>query len=126
AVAIASAATFANAQQDPDQDRRQNPRGSDPARTEQLVVVGERVYPVVDTVAPSTQEAVDTAELLKQLPGSNLNANGLLTGIAQYRGLYGDRVAVSIDGLRTLTGGPNGMDAPLSYASPLLLEHLSL
>ncbi|MBN1240325.1 MAG: TonB-dependent receptor [Gammaproteobacteria bacterium] len=124
AVAIASAATLANAQQNPEQDRQQD--GGAPGRTEQLVVLGERVYPVVDTVAPSTQEAVDTAELLKQLPGSNLNANGLLTGIAQYRGLYGDRVAVSIDGLRTLSGGPNGMDAPLSYASPLLLEHLSL
>jgi iron complex outermembrane recepter protein len=93
---------------------------------EQVVVVGERVYPVVDTVAPSTSGAVDTAELLRRLPGANLNANGMLSGIAQYRGLYGDRVAVSIDGLRTTTGGPNAMDAPLSYASPLLLDHLSL
>lgn len=93
---------------------------------EELVVIGERVYPVVDTLTPSTAEAVDTAELLRQLPGANLNANGALTGIAQYRGLYGDRVAVAIDGLATATGGPNAMDAPLSYASPLLLEHLSL
>src|SRR5690606_3612276 len=93
---------------------------------EQLIVTGQRVYPVVDTVAPSTAEAVDTAELLKQLPGSNINANGMLSGIAQYRGLYGDRVAVSIDGLRSVTGGPNAMDAPLTYAAPLLLEHLSL
>ena len=93
---------------------------------EQVVVVGERVYPVVDSVAPSTEDAVDSAELLKQLPGANLNANGMLAGIAQYRGLYGDRVAVSLDGLRTTTGGPNAMDAPLSYASPLLLEELKL
>ena len=50
----------------------------------------------------------------------------MLAGIAQYRGLYGDRVAVSIDGLRTTTGGPNAMDAPLSYASPLLLDELKL
>lgn len=95
-------------------------------RQEQIVVVGERVYPVVDTVAPSTEEAVDTAELLKQLPGANLNANGPLSGLAQYRGLSGDRVAVSLDGLSMVTGGPNAMDAPLSYASPLLLEHMSL
>src|SRR5690606_17257836 len=95
-------------------------------RLEQLVVFGERVYPVVDTVAPSTEDALDTAELLKQLPGANLNANGFLTGIAQYRGLYGDRVAVSLDGISLVTGGPNAMDAPLSYASPLLLERLSL
>lgn len=93
---------------------------------EQLVVVGERIYPVVDSVTPATTDGVDTAELLKRLPGADLNANGALTGIAQYRGLYGDRVAVDIDGLATLTGGPNSMDAPLSYASPLLLEHLRL
>jgi iron complex outermembrane receptor protein len=93
---------------------------------ENVVVVGERVYPVVDTLSPGTGEAVDTAELLRELPGANLNANGTLSGLAQYRGLYGDRVSVAIDGLGTVTGGPNSMDAPLSYASPLLLEHLSL
>ena len=93
---------------------------------EQLVVTGERVYPVVDTVAPSTEDAIDTAELLKQLPGANLNANGPVTGIAQYRGLYGDRVAISVDSVPIVTGGPNAMDAPLSYASPLLLDRLSL
>jgi iron complex outermembrane recepter protein len=94
--------------------------------TEQLVVSGERVYPVVDSIAPSTEDAVDTAELLKQLPGANINANGPITGIAQYRGLYGDRVAISVDGVPMVTGGPNAMDAPLSYASPLLLEHVRL
>ncbi len=99
---------------------------NDDPHIERMTVVGERVYPVVDTIAPSTEAAVDTAELLRQLPGANLNANGALTGIAQYRGLYGDRVAVNIDGLRTATGGPNAMDAPLSYASPLLLDHLSV
>jgi iron complex outermembrane receptor protein len=98
----------------------------DVEQRERVVVVGERVYPVVDAVTPDIGTVVDTAELLRQLPGANLNANGALTGIAQYRGLYGDRVAISIDGLGTVTGGPNAMDAPLSYASPLLLSHLSL
>lgn len=93
---------------------------------EEVVVVGERVYPNVDVVAPAGEQVVDTGQLLKQLPGANLNANGGLSGIAQYRGLHGDRVAVSIDGLGTVTGGPTAMDAPLSYASPLLLGHLSL
>ncbi len=96
------------------------------AEPEQIVVVGERVYPASDIVAPATEAVIDTAELLQQMPGANFNSNGSLTGIAQYRGLFGDRVTVSIDGLKTLTGGPNAMDAPLSYASPLLLNHLSL
>lgn len=93
---------------------------------EEIVVVGERVYPNVDVIAPAGEQVVETGQLLKRLPGTNLNANGSLTGIAQYRGLYGDRVAVSIDGLGTVTGGPNAMDAPLAYTSPLLLEHLTL
>src|SRR5690606_20637673 len=93
---------------------------------EHVVVTGARVYPIVDTVSPGAADAVDTAELLRELPGANLNANGPLSGIAQYRGLYGDRVAITLDGLPLVTGGPNSMDAPLSYASPLLLEHLRL
>ena len=94
--------------------------------SEEVVVVGERVYPNVDVIAPAGEQVVETGQLLKRLPGTNLNANGNLTGIAQYRGLYGDRVALNIDGLGSVTGGPNAMDTPLSYASPLLLEHLTL
>jgi iron complex outermembrane receptor protein len=93
---------------------------------EEVKVLGERVYPVQVIEAPQHTGAVDAAELLKQLPGANVNANGKLTGIAQYRGMYGDRVAVSVDGMGLVTGGPNAMDAPLSYASPLLLKNLSL
>ena len=93
---------------------------------EQLVVIGDRMNPVSEIVAPADYLAIDAAELLQKIPGANVNSNGSLSGIAQYRGLYGDRVAVSVDGLGTLTGGPSAMDTPLSYASPLLLEHLSL
>ena len=39
----------------------------------------------------------DSAELLKRIPGANNNANGVITGIAQYRGMYGDRVSVKLD-----------------------------
>lgn len=98
----------------------------DAADIEQLVVSGQRVYPISEIVAPASEQVIDSAELLMKLPGANVNANGALTGIAQYRGLYGDRVAVTIDGLGVLSGGPNAMDPPLSYASPLLLEHLNL
>lgn len=93
---------------------------------EETQVHGQRVYPVQVIEAPQQSGVVDTAELLKQLPGANVNANGKLTGIAQYRGMFGDRVAVSVDGLSLVTGGPNAMDSPLSYASPLLLKKLSL
>lgn len=67
---------------------------------------------------------LDTAVALKDMPGANVNSNGLITGIAQYRGMYGDRVAVTIDNHAIVTGGPNAMDAPLSYVSPMITEAL--
>lgn len=69
---------------------------------------------------------LDTAEALKTMPGANVNSNGRITGIAQYRGMYGDRVAVTIDKHAIVSGGPNSMDAPLSYASPMITEAVSV
>ena len=66
----------------------------------------------------------DSAELLRRIPGANSNGNGVITGIAQYRGLYGERVSVKLDQAPTLTGGPNAMDSPLSYAPSGLLREL--
>ena len=66
----------------------------------------------------------DSAEVLKRMPGANANGNGPITGIAQYRGLFGDRISVKLDSAPTLTGGPNAMDTPLSYAPSGLLSDL--
>ena len=68
----------------------------------------------------------DSAELLKTLPGANINSNGPLTGIAQYRGMFGDRVNVSIDGGKVANGGPNAMDTPLSNIPAALLKSLTV
>jgi len=68
----------------------------------------------------------DTAQLLRLMPGANVNKNGALTGIAQYRGMYGDRVNVSVNGAHISSGGPNAMDAPLHYAPVALLESLTV
>ncbi|MDM3870194.1 TonB-dependent receptor [Porticoccus sp. W117] len=70
--------------------------------------------------------AADSAQLLRTLPGANVNSIGTLSGIAQYRGLSGERVAVQLDGAPVFSGGPNAMDAPLSYAPSLLLKQLSV
>jgi iron complex outermembrane receptor protein len=67
---------------------------------------------------------IDSATALKDIPGANVNSNGLITGIAQYRGMYGDRVSVDIDSLGVISGGPNAMDTPLSYMSPMITEEL--
>lgn len=77
-------------------------------------------------ISPNNEPVVDTASLLKKVPGANINGNGPITGIAQYRGLYGDRVSINIDHAPSLTGGPNAMDTPLSYTPPMLLKSLNV
>lgn len=62
-------------------------------------------------------EIADVSEWLATIAGGATNKNGGLSGIAQYRGLYGDRIGVQIDGVPVVGAGPNAMDAPLSYAS---------
>lgn len=96
-----------------------------PTNIEQIVVIGVQDTHTVRTddtmVAPA-----DTAELLKKMPGANVNKNGELTGLAQYRGMFGDRINVSINGTHINSGGPNAMDAPLHYAPVALIESLSI
>jgi iron complex outermembrane receptor protein len=70
--------------------------------------------------------AADSAQLLKKIPGANVNSNGTVTGIAQYRGMYGDRVNILMDGIKISPGGPNAMDTPLSYIPRAQLESLEV
>ncbi|WIO73540.1 TonB-dependent receptor [Porticoccaceae bacterium LTM1] len=70
--------------------------------------------------------ATDAAQILRTVPGANVNGSGTITGIAQYRGLSGDRVSISLDGGPVYSGGPNAMDAPLSYAPTSLLSELKV
>jgi iron complex outermembrane receptor protein len=87
------------------------------------IVVADHATAVDASIVNMEQEALlDTADALKSIPGANVNSNGMITGIAQYRGMYGDRVAVTIDDHVIVSGGPNSMDAPLSYVSPMITE----
>jgi iron complex outermembrane receptor protein len=89
-----------------------------------------QAYPPVSQIsAVSDQQllpATDAATVLADIPGANFNSNGPITGIAQYRGLFGDRVSISLDNSPALTGGPNAMDTPLAYAPPSLLKELAV
>ncbi len=91
---------------------------------EEIVVVGRSIVTSSSRIEVEREILVDTATVLKDIPGANVNSNGQITGIAQYRGMYGDRVSVHIDGLGIVSGGPNAMDAPLSYVSPMITEEL--
>lgn len=68
----------------------------------------------------------DVADWLTTVPGANINKNGPITGIAQYRGMFGDRVAKSISGHQIISAGPNAMDAPLTYINPIMVDSVSV
>jgi len=87
-------------------------------------VNGPAIFQIDLEQAPVTTP--DSAELLWRAPGANVNRNGPLTGIAQYRGMYGERVNVQVNGMHITTGGPNGMDPPLSYVPRGQLESLEV
>lgn len=97
----------------------------DAGRIQEITVIGVRDTHTVRTddtlVAPP-----DTAQLLRKMPGANINKNGELTGIAQYRGMYGDRIKVSVNGAPISGAGPNSMDSPLHYAPVAILESLTI
>lgn len=100
--------------------------GDDRQSIDEIVVSGRQLSTRDATIVVEREFVMDVAEALERLPGANRNQNGRLSGIAQYRGMFGDRVSVSIDGLGMISGGPNAMDAPLSYVSPMITEQLVL
>ncbi len=93
---------------------------------EEITVFGKYLSSTAAHIDVISEPVLDVAESLARLPGADTNANGRLSGIAQYRGLYGDRVVVTVDGIGMISGGPNAMDAPLSYLSPMITEELIL
>jgi iron complex outermembrane receptor protein len=99
---------------------------SDAQSIEEIVVSGRQLSLRDASIVVEQEFVVDVADALGRLPGANRNQNGRLSGIAQYRGMFGDRVAVSVDGLGLIGGGPNSMDPPLSYVSPMITGQLTL
>jgi len=94
------------------------------AAIEEIVVTGRTVDTSSERVEVKRRILIDSAVALKAIPGANVNANGPITGIAQYRGMFGWRVATDIDSMGIVSGGPNAMDAPLSYVSPMLTRDI--
>jgi iron complex outermembrane receptor protein len=96
---------------------------------EEMLVKGERPGPpgtFVAAPARATPNEPDAARLMQLIPGGDVVSNGPLTGQVQYRGMFGDRVGVQVDGMSISPGGPNWMDAPLHYAPRPILDHLEV
>lgn len=80
----------------------------------------------VKLLPENAQSIIDTADVLKKIPGANVNRNGPLTGIAQYRGLSGSRVTVLIDGSNMQESCSNSMDAAMSHVPATMVDAVIL
>jgi len=84
---------------------------------ERIEVVGQINTGLMESeIKLANTSSPDLRSQLSQIPGVSVNGNGLVSGIVQYRGLFGDRLKVKIDGLEIAGAGPNAMDSPLSHA----------
>lgn len=95
------------------------------AADEELQVTATREIHRID-VADFATTAPDSATLLRQAPGGNSNGNGPITNIPQYRGMYGSRINVQVNGTTLSSAGPNWMDPPLHYAPAAQLQSLEV
>lgn len=74
----------------------------------------------------SASSSPDLRNQLSQLPSVSINGNGRVSGIIQYRGLYSDRVRISVDDVLIIGAGPNAMDSPLSHVIGNLSQQITL
>lgn len=98
----------------------------EPIELESMEIRGEIIRPNMTGVLPEQGGANDAAHLLKSVPGGNVNGLGPLSGIAQYRGLYGDRVNVDFKGMNYKPACTNSMDAPLSHVPAAMTSLLKV
>jgi len=102
--------------------------GADPS-IEEIVIKGQEPGTAelfIVTPKRATPNAPDAAAMMQLVPGGGVVDNGPLSGQVQYRGMFGDRVGIRIDGMDITPGGPNWMDPPLHYAPRMLLESLTV
>jgi iron complex outermembrane receptor protein len=101
---------------------------AEPTVLEEILVTAQRpgFMPFASSQAVPAPVMSDLASALAELPGAAVVKNGPLTGIAQVRGLSGDRVNILIDGMDITPACPNHMDPPLHYAAPADTESLTL
>lgn len=84
-----------------------------------ITVIGSPLTQVdAERINTSSNTDADFGDQIEKLTGVSITRNGPVTGLVQYRGLYGDRVGITIDGVDIAGAGPNAMDSPLSHVLP--------
>ena len=97
---------------------------AEPALQDVIIVTGQRTTTATDSaLTPETLplDGMDITRLTARTPGGARVGNGEMSGQMQYRGLFGERLNLRVDGQRMASGGPNLMDPVLHYApTPLV------
>lgn len=93
---------------------------------EVITVTSDKSMIGVKSIATEQVSNPDVGSWLESVPGANVNRNGPLTSVAQYRGLFGDRVSAKLNSRPVIGAGPNAMDSPLSYSPAIITESLSV
>ncbi|MEZ5703205.1 MAG: TonB-dependent receptor plug domain-containing protein [Burkholderiaceae bacterium] len=68
----------------------------------------------------------DSARLLLEVPGANVNGAGGVSGLPSLRGLADDRLRIKVDGMDLIASCPNHMNPALSYIAPSQLGSLTV
>ncbi len=97
-------------------------------KLENIEVVGQQQNRdmTVQLLPEKAQSIIDTPDVLKKMAGANVNRNGPLTGLAQYRGLSGSRVNVQVDGSNMQESCSNSMDAAMSHVPASMVDAVIL
>ncbi len=93
----------------------------------EVVVIGEsKIANHRFTVTENHLHKTATEDILQLVPGAYASRNGSLTALPQYRGSNSEQISMIIDGMPTIAGGPNAMDAPLSSVPGTLVQTVSV
>ena len=96
-----------------------------PALQDVIIVTTHRSVSQTDReISPQSGpfEGGDLTYLVARTPGGARIGNGELSGQTQYRGLFGERLNLRVDGQRFASGGPNLMDPVFHYAPTTLVS----
>ena len=104
-----------------------------PAVLDDVVVRSTRELPVPAasgvgnlTVQQLRAATSDTASLLRDVPGVQLQSAGGTSSLPVIRGLADDRNRIVVDGMDLISSCPNHMNSPLSYIDPSNVGNLQV
>jgi iron complex outermembrane recepter protein len=112
------------------------PKPSEAAFGETIVVVGKRIKPKDATLGATRADTEDLAsrraatgdatDLLRGVPGVSVSGAGGISSLPAVHGLSDDRLRVQVDGTDLVAACPNHMNSPLSYADPSRIESVTV